>query len=297
MKLNKLVAVDNTGVEDFVGDDLKALCDDLVFYKDYPQEPCEIIRRMAGAEGMLVSWHTPITAEIIKALPDLKYIGMCCSLFDEKSSNVDISAARAHDVHVVGVKDYGDEGVVEFIVSSLIQTLKNQGPEKFRDEPIEMGGLKVGIIGLGTLGTMVGQALSHFGMEVYYHSRHEKETAFTYLAKDDLLETCDVITCHLPRHTKVLDQEAFERLGQHTILINTGLSPSYDEKAFLDWITLPKRFAIFDSVSLTPELSEAYKAYNNIHVSDHVTGFTWNARKRLAQKAYGNLQDFLRRQL
>jgi len=293
MKLKKLVAIDNTGVKDFIGNDLLAWCDEVIFYDDYPKDEKVMIERMADADGMLVSWNTPISAYVIESLPQLKFIGMCCTLFDEKSANVDVIAAKKQGIHVVGVKDYGDEGVVEFIISALINLFKNQNSIKFRDEAIECGGLNLGIVGLGTLGNMVAKASKHFGMNVYYHNRTEKETEFDYLSKGDLFKTCDIITTHLPRNTKVIHQEDFDQLKAYSVLINTGLSPSYDETAFINWIQKPHRFAIFDKVSLTPALIEAYKVYDNIIISDHVTGFTWNARKRLAEKVLINLKTYL----
>jgi lactate dehydrogenase-like 2-hydroxyacid dehydrogenase len=292
-KFKKIVSVDQTGISEFIRKDLEDLCEQVVFYEDQPKSEDEIIRRMADADGMLVSWKTPITPYILKALPKLKYIGMCCSLFDEASSNVNIRQAKEQGIEVVGVKDYGDEGVVEFIISQLIQLFKNQGPVKYKDEPIELGGIKLGIIGLGTLGTMVAKAAKAFNMDVYYHNRSEKDSEFQYLSMDDLSKTCDIITTHLPRNTKVISEEFFKHMNAYSVLINTGLSPSYDEVAFLEWIVKPNRYAIFDQVALRDDLKEVYSKYPNIYFSNHVTGFTWNARKRLSEKALMNIKDYL----
>jgi len=290
--LKKLVSVDGTGVKEFIESDLKGVCESYVFYEDYPKDDQVLIDRLQGADGLLVSWQTPISRQVIEACPDLKYIGMCCSLFDEKSANVDIRAARDHGVYVVGVKDYGDEGVVEFIISSLIQLFKNQGPVKYKDEPIELGDIPLGIIGLGTLGNMVARAGQAFGMVPAYHSRSKKDSPYPYRTLDDLVTTGQVFSSHLPRNTQVFTQDILDKMGPYSVLINTGLSPSYDPQAFLEWIVKDKRFAILDRVSLTPDLIETYKAYPQIIVSDHVTGFTWNARRRLAHKALANIRDY-----
>lgn len=61
--------------------------------------------------------------------PNLRYIGMCCSLYEEKSANVDIAAAREKGIVVTGVKDYGDEGVVEYVISELVRYLHGLRPE------------------------------------------------------------------------------------------------------------------------------------------------------------------------
>lgn len=39
-------------------------------------------------------------------------------------------------------------------------------------------------------------------------------------------------------------------MKDHSVLINTGLSPTYDQEAFLKWIVKPNRYAIFDQVAL-----------------------------------------------
>ncbi len=36
----------------------------------------------------------------------LKYIGMCCSLYDENSANVDIITAGKNNISVKGINDY-----------------------------------------------------------------------------------------------------------------------------------------------------------------------------------------------
>ena len=51
-------------------------------------------------------------------------------LYDEKSANVDIETARNLGIEVKGVRDYGDEGTVEFIFAELITLFKGLGKNK-----------------------------------------------------------------------------------------------------------------------------------------------------------------------
>lgn len=285
---NKIVAVDYTGIEEFVRQDLEDISKELIMYNDIPKNNQEIIKRAQGADALLVSWNTPIDAEVIQALPDLKYIGMCCSLLDENSANVNIKAAREHNIPVLGVKDYGDEGVVEFIFSELIRLIKGLGQNQLYSEQIELSSLKLGIIGMGTLGKMVADAGRFFGMEVSYYSRSKKDLDYPYQSLKELLRNSDVISCHLPRHAMVLDQEALEEFSGNKILINTGLTPSYDPQAFKNWIQ--SNYAIFDQVSLPENLLETYSKNPRVIISNKVSGFTKNARQRLAIKVVENLK-------
>lgn len=294
MKFNKIVSVDNTGIDEFVHDDLQSFCEELIMYKDFPKDEKEVVERAKNAEAILVSWNTPITANIIKRLPQLKYIGMCCSLYDESSSNVDIIQAKKQGIVVKGVMNYGDDGVVEYIFSELIRLFKGIGNIQFREEQIELKEIKLGIIGLGTVGNMVADTAKFFEMDVYYHNRRKREdTKYTYLSLKEILNSCDIISTHLPRNSVVMGEEEFKESGNGKILINTGLSPSFDEHAFEKWIKCKSNFAIFDGVSANESFREKYKDYSNIIMTSVVTGFTKNARKRLAHKAVDNLRLFL----
>lgn len=60
---------------------------------------------------------------------------------------------------VLGVKDYGDEGVVEYVVSELVRLLHGFGNVRWLEESTELTGRKVGIIGLGKTGGMIAEAM------------------------------------------------------------------------------------------------------------------------------------------
>jgi len=290
MKFNKIVSVDYTGVDEFIHKELRALCDELVIYNDIPKSDEELIRRADGAEAILVSWNTPVSGDVMRKLSGLKYIGMCCSLYDEDSSNVDIRAARASNIIVKGVKDYGDDGVVEWIFSELVRLFKGSGDVQFRDEQIELGGVKLGVVGLGTLGEMVAKAGRFFSMDVYYYNRNKRDRVdYTYLELDELLRTCDVITTHLPRNTQVLGKREFSTLGNGKVLINTGLSPSFEIEAFDRWIKEENNFALFDVISTNDEIRAKYSIDPKVIISKTVAGFTMNARRRLALKVLDNI--------
>ncbi|MBI9101862.1 MAG: hypothetical protein JEY99_05565 [Spirochaetales bacterium] len=290
MKFSKIVAIDYTGIDEFIHEELKGLCEELVMYEDIPVGDDEIVQRAEGADAILVSWNTPVSRAVIKRLPTLKYIGMCCSLYDEESSNVDIQAAQAQDIIVRGVKDYGDDGVVEWIFSELVRLFKGSGNVQFREEQIELGGVKLGIIGLGTLGQMVADAGMFFSMDVCYYNRNKKEgTGFAYLALEELLKTCDVISTHLPRNTNVLGSAEFAALGNGKVLINTGLSPSFEINAFDRWLECENNYALFDVISLSEDLRKKYENHPRVIMSKTVTGFTRNARRRLALKVLENI--------
>ena len=92
-------------------------------YPDIPASDDEIIARIGDADAVLLSYTSRINRYVLECCPNVKYIGMCCSLYSPESANVDIRYANERGITVTGIRDYGDEGVVEYVVSELVRCL------------------------------------------------------------------------------------------------------------------------------------------------------------------------------
>lgn len=289
----KIIAIDNTGLEPWAEKEISALGETCFFHKDDPANAEETIRRAAGSDALLVSWRTPVTKEVIEACPDLKYIGMCCSLYDEKSANVDIAFAREKGIKVLGLRDYGDEGLVEFVFCYLIMLFHGFGSHQWADKQEELTGKTLGIIGMGTTGQMLKDRALAFGMKVNYYSRTRKpelENEYVqYMELPDLLRESEIISTHLPKYSQVIDEAGFNQLGNHKVLVNTSLEPTFDVPSFKKWISQPGNFAIMDKGALGSYFDEL-TPFSNLIYTQKVTGFTRNAEGRLSRKVIENLQ-------
>src|SRR5207302_7532330 len=103
-----------------------------------------------------------------------------------------------------------------------------------------------GLIGLGRIGRAVAERAAAFKMRVVYASRsHQSSVASLQspvdspkpLALDQLLNTSDVVSLHVPltpdtRH--LIDKKALTRMKRSAYLINTARGPVVDEEA-LAW--------------------------------------------------------------
>lgn len=98
----KTVVVDNTGMNEWAKKRLGELSEEVVFYDDFPMDSDEITERVKDADCLMVSYCTLITRQILEKCPKLKYIGMCCTLYNEKSANVDVAYARERGMVVPG---------------------------------------------------------------------------------------------------------------------------------------------------------------------------------------------------
>ena len=60
MKFKKIVAVDETLLNEAALEQLKTIGEEVVVYHDFPTEEEEVIRRIGNADCLLVSFRTPI---------------------------------------------------------------------------------------------------------------------------------------------------------------------------------------------------------------------------------------------
>lgn len=292
---NKIVAIEPIGLNQWGIDKLRELGKDVKLYEDRPNNNKEIISRVDGADCVLVSYTTLIEKEVLDKCKSIKYIGMCCSLYDEKSANVDIAAAKANGIVVTGIRDYGDEGVVAYEVSELIRLLHGFGPKQWKDRPTELTGENIGIIGLGTTGLMVARALKALKANVYYYSRTRKpvaeEEGIKYLPLHKLLKTVNIISTNLNKNTVLLYEEEFKLFGNNKILINTTIGPTFSIGALKSWLNHSGNYYLCDGVGIIN--SEELKELDNVICVDKVSGSSIQCTERLSKKVIDNMLCYL----
>lgn len=289
---NKLVAIEPVSLIPSAEKALYKFAEEVVMYPDIPSGDDEIVSRIGDADAVLLSYTSRIERPVLEKCPNIKYIGMCCSLYSPESANVDIRFANERGITVTGIRDYGDDGVVEYVVSELVRCLHGFGQEPWDGMPREITGLKVGIIGLGKSGGMIADAMKFFGADIAYFARSEKSEAtvkgYRFLPLFELLMQSEVVFCCLNKNTVLLHEAEFERFGTKKILFNTGLSPAWDEPAFTKWLEGDNRCYCDTLIAL-----------GNAQLLDHPhvccmqvsTGRTRQAFDRLSEKVLANLAE------
>ena len=90
----KIVAIEDPLINAEARKRLEEYAEKVVIYNDLPGTDAEIIRRIGDADAVLVTFKTKVGRNVIESCHNVRYIGMCCTLYDESSCNVDIAAAR-----------------------------------------------------------------------------------------------------------------------------------------------------------------------------------------------------------
>lgn len=222
---------------------------------------------------------------------------MCCTLYNPESCNVDVIEAQQRGITVLGVKDYGDEGVVEYVISELVRLLHGFGGIRWRKESTELTRRKIGIIGMGKTGRMVADALKFFGAEVSYFSRHRKADAdnagFVYMPLDELLDKNEIICTCIPRNNYLLGKREFSILGNSKIVVNTSVGPTFDVAAMKDWLNeSPDNYYLCDATGMG-NVYEELKSCSNLLYTPYISGKSIQSVERLSQKALANIESYL----
>lgn len=290
----KLVAIEPVSLIPSAEKKLYSFAEQVIMYDDVPQDHDEIARRVGDADAVLLSYTSRLEKPALEQCPNVKYIGMCCSLYSPESANVDIRYAESRGITVTGIRDYGDEGVVEYVVSELVRCLHGFGQPSWEELPREITGLKVGVVGLGKSGGMIADAMKFFGAEISYFARSEKawaaEKGYSFRPLKEVLSESEVIFCCLNKNTVLLHEEEFKALGNKKILFNTGLSPAWDEKPFLEWLE-GDNLCYCDTVGALG--SAELCSHPKVHCMNVSTGRTSQAFVRLSEKVLANIENYL----
>lgn len=152
---------------------------------------------------------------------------------------------------------------------------------------------KIGIIGVGGIGSMVAKKLKANEVEVLYYDPYlPKERAEALDIKEATLEhifsECDVITNHLANKeelTGVLNWELFNKMKPYATFINTGRGRQVDEKGLVKAMKKVKtRTALLDVTTHEPLNPFGRIARcKNIIVTPHIAGSNGREVVRMAE--------------
>ncbi len=198
--------------------------------------------------------YSKISAEIIKALPNLKLIATRSTGFD----HVDIKAATKAGVKVANVPTYGENTVAEHtfgLILSLSRKIHTAHERTVRGDfsleglrGFDIAGKTIGVVGAGHIGQHVIRIAHGFGMKVLVYDAHRhpklaKSLGFTYVTLDNLLKKSDVITLHAPYNRQthhLINRRNIRLLQPNSILINTARGGLIDTTAIVDGLRLGK---------------------------------------------------------
>lgn len=273
----------------------------------------EIIDRVAKVEAIVCPLSDKIDKDIMEAAPELKIIANYGAGFD----NIDLEEASKRDIIVTNAPAPSSAVSTSEIAFSLILAVSRKlitGEKDLRKGNFlgwrptyflgdELRGKRLGIIGLGNIGTNVAKRALAFEMEVVYHSRTrktdlEESLGIEYIEdRSELIKTSDYITLHTAFSDELhhmIDYEEFDMMKESAYLINAARGPLVHEQALVEALKENKiKGAGLDVYEFEPEVNQGLYELDNVVLLPHLGNATVEARMEMGEAVADNLIDYL----
>jgi D-lactate dehydrogenase len=267
-----------------------------------------------------------VTAVLDKTcIEKLSNIGI--KLIDLRSAgynNVDLKAAKKHNIKVLRIPAYSPQAVAEYAVA-MILTL-NRKTHKAYNQVREnnfslqklMGfnlfGKTVGVVGTGKIGRAFCTIMIGFGCKIIAFDIKEneglKQKGVLYKTFDELLAQSDIISIHCPLNEKtnhLFDKKAFDKIKKGAMIINTSrgaLINSEDaiealKKELIGYLGMDvyenESHLFFKDLSQTviqDDIFERLLSFHNVLITPHQAFYTEEAVTEIAKISIKNFSDF-----
>ncbi len=279
------------------------LAADFTLHRPEKLDSAALARLGPLVRGIVTPGGGQVDKALIDALPKLELI----ACFGVGTDQVDSVHAASRGILVTNTPDVLTDEVADLALGLLLATVRRiaAGDRHVRAGKWPSGGFplvdsligkKVGIIGLGRIGSAIARRAEAFGLQIAYHNRNQRsDTAYRYyadlrsLARDsDILM---IVTPGGPETRHLVDAAVLEALGPKGYLINIGRGSNVDEAALIAALAGGRLAgAGLDVFEKEPHVPEALRAMENVVLQPHMGSATPNTRKAMADLVIANVR-------
>ena len=292
---------------------MRELFDTRLNETDLPMSDAELRDVVKKADVLVPTVTDRIDADLIAAAGDqLKLIAS----FGTGVDHIDLAAARARGITVTNTPGVLTEDTADVALALMLAVPRRiaEGDKVARAgdwngwSPTGMlghriNGKRLGIIGMGRIGSAVARRARGFGLSIHYHNRKpahpetEAELEATYWESlDQMLSRVDIVSVncpHTPATHRMLSRERLELMQPSAYLVNTSRGEVVDEDALAD--LLAKRHiagAGLDVYADEPNITPSLMALTNVVLLPHIGSATIEGRLEMGDKVIINIQTF-----
>lgn len=274
-------------------------CDVIEHPTEHERSEEDVITLLAEADGAITLLSDPLTRRVLASNPNLRVVANYAVGYN----NVDVAAARELGVTVTNTPGVLTDATADMTIALMLAVTRRliEGDREVREtgrciwEPLHMlgsglQGKRLGIIGMGRIGTAVADRARAFGMKVTGVRRGEPI--------DELLETSDVISIHVPLNQEtrhLIGARALAKMKRGAFIINTSRGPIMDESALCDALesgTLGG--AALDVYEHEPAVNRRLLQLPNVVLGPHIGSATLETRSAMAATAATDVARVLR---
>ncbi|HNS36838.1 MAG TPA: hydroxyacid dehydrogenase [Anaerolineaceae bacterium] len=257
----------------------------------------ELLQIVGEYDAVIVRGRTKVIPAVFDAASRLKVVGRAGVGVD----NIDLNAARAHNVIVVNSPLATTIAVAEVTMALMLSvvrevaradaTMKAGKWIKKELEGAELHAKTLGVIGFGRIGAAVGQRAAAFGMKIIGYdplipADEIQRRGAKPVTMDELLAEADIITMHIPLTAdskNMLNADAFGKMKQGVYLVCAARGGVIDEEALLAALESGKvAGAGLDVFATEPPGLTALVSHPRVVCTPHVGAQTVEAQERAA---------------
>nr|WP_035850544.1 2-hydroxyacid dehydrogenase [Cryptosporangium arvum] len=281
-----------------------------VLARDYDavvHDPARLASYADSVRVVVTGGHAGVDTALLDALPGLRAIVHFGAGYD----GTDVATARERGILVSNTPGVLDDSVADTAVGLMIDVLRRfSASDRYvragrwaTDGPYPLqrtvSGSRVGIVGLGHIGTAIATRLEAFNCPIAYHNRRAvPDSPYRYepsLVR--LAASVDVLVVAVTGGTGtrgLIGREVLEALGPDGVLVNVARGSVVDEPALVALLTAGKLggagLDVFtDEPHVPPELLDR----DDVVLLPHVGSATVATRAAMADLTLANLRSFL----
>lgn len=280
----------------------------------YDRTPAELVYERSSGAGIILTNKTILTGEMLRKLPDLKYVGVLATGYNV----IDTAEAGRLGITVTNIPAYSTDSVAQLVFAFILELCfyvqrhsdsvhsgewQRSADFTYRHFPLtELASKTLGIIGFGSIGNKVSDIATAFGMNVVAYSRSHTDQShrsnFRWVELPELFSVSDIVTVHCPLtpETKgLINAGRLAMMKKSSFLINTSRGPVVSEKDLAEALnTGVIAGAGLDVLSTEPPAEDnPLLTAKNCIITPHIAWATLEARTRLMEMAVANVKAFL----
>jgi phosphoglycerate dehydrogenase-like enzyme len=256
----------------------------VVVFNDHLTDADAIVERLLPFDVVCVMRErTPLSRNIIERLPTLKLIAST----GKRNASIDAVTAAERGITVVHTS-YTSTPTVELTWALILASARHIVSENAslrtggwqRTVGDDLADKTLGILGLGSIGSLVAKVALAFGMNVIAWSQNLTLQAAAaagarLVSKEELLREADVVSIHLvlsKRTAGLIGAPELALMKPSARLVNTSRGPIVVETALIDALTRRQIAAaaidVFDTEPLPPD--HPYRSIEHVLATPHI---------------------------
>ncbi len=275
---------------------------------DGRQPEKEQIEAVSDADFIMV-YRAELSDNVLKAAPKARMVQLLSAGYD----TMNLKLMRELEIPCANNGGANSWAVADHAVLLMLSLYKRlvQSDMATRDgrwngpidgtNTFEMADKLVGVLGIGNIGRRVARRVQGFDARVQYYDKYglsqeqERELDVRGVTIEELFSTSDIVTCHTPltpETHRIVSAEMLALMKPTAILINTSRGPVVHEAALIEALQHKKiagaGLDVFEKEPVEPD--NPLLSMDNVVVTPHSAGTTWNTWFRRAEFAYRNMK-------